>query len=323
MFSLDKKKAPTKKRRSTKTASKKHPARGKTTSKRKSARGKGRRSPSWLLDTRRRISGWRDLYEERALIFQFVGLAALTVTLYVFWAVGIFSATGVYLSDQSKRAFTTVGLSVQQVHVEGRNQTELAAVKTALGIMPGESILHYDMQAARARLEALDWIETAQIIRFLPGTIHVVLVERNPVALWQINRQHYLVDRTGFVIGALEGDEYLDLPLVVGPGAAEGASEILVALNRRPELRQLVQSSVRVGNRRWNLRLKNGLEVRLPAEDMEAAMDRVLIWNRDHELLSAAYAARVSAIDMRLKDRAFLKLKDEAEMQRWRPGSDA
>lgn len=323
MFSLGKKKVPTKKGRGKKGAAKKHPARGRSTSKRKSARGKAKRQPSWILDTRRRITGWRDLYEERALIFQFVGLAALTVTLYVFWAVGIFSATNSYVSDQSKRAFTTVGLSIQQVHVEGRNQTELVAVKTALGITPGESILHYDMQAARARLETLDWIETAQIIRFLPGTIHVVLVERNPVALWQINRQHYLIDRTGFVIGSLEGDEYLNLPLVVGPGAAERASEILVALNRRPELRQMVQSSIRVGNRRWNLRLKNGLEVRLPAEDMGAAMDRVLTWDKEHELLSSAYARRVSAIDMRLKDRAFLKLKDEAEMQRWRPGSDA
>ena len=45
-------------------------------------------------------------------------------------------------------------------------------------------------------------------------------------------------------------------------------------LDRYPAMRDQVRASMLVGERRWNLRLKNGIDVRLPETDVEQALER-------------------------------------------------
>ncbi len=320
MWPLKKKKKPVRKGRKKADVSShaaRRPATGRTSksarSKSASARNRrtGNKRSAQYKDLRRRILGWRDRFSEARSWLQVGALVVTVLVVYVGWAGGTFSRFGDWTSQQVERSVVAVGLSIRQVRVEGRNKTDLEAVRTAIAIEPGSSILHYDLESARARLERLDWVDEAQVIRFLPKTIHVVLIERSPVALWQFEQKHYLIDRTGFVIGAYRGEGYFDLPLLVGAGAAEHSAELLNVLERREKVSDLIVASIRVGDRRWNLRLSNGMEIQLPAEGMETALDRVIDWDEEYGVLSGPYAENVRAIDFRLGDRAFFRMKDE------------
>ena len=66
------------------------------------------------------------------------------------------------------------------------------------------------------------------------------------------------------------------LPLVVGQGAPVAAESLLNELAKRPDIAGRVMASVRVGERRWNLRMKNGADVMLPEGHEVAALDRLL-----------------------------------------------
>ncbi len=71
-----------------------------------------------------------------------------------------------------------------------------------------------------------------------------------------------------------------------------------------------------VSGRRWNLRLKGGIEVRLPEECDKALQRDGVDPIRDEALLSRA----VSVVDLRQGDRAILRLTPEAAKAPEEPG---
>jgi cell division protein FtsQ len=99
---------------------------------------------------------------------------------------------------------------------------------------------------------------------------------------------------------------------VVGRGAAARAKEILTLLDRYPDLRDQVRASVLIGERRWNLRLRNGLDVRLPETEVEPALAALVALDKDKKLITRD----IVAIDLRLPDRVTVQLSDVAAAAR-------
>ena len=74
----------------------------------------------------------------------------------------------------------------------------------------------------------------------------------------------------------------------------------------------MLKASIFVAERRWNLRLKNGIDVRLPESDTDRALATLLSLDRERKLLSRD----VVAIDLRLPGGVTLRLSDEAAKAR-------
>ncbi len=124
-----------------------------------------------------------------------------------------------------------------------------------------------------------------------------------PFAIWQNQGKFVLIDRSGHAVANENLAEFRQLPLVVGPGAPAAAAPLIDALTDRPELQKRVIAAVRIGERRWNLRLNNGADVMLPEGHEVAALDRLMQLQQEHALLDRPLAA----IDMRLGDRLVVR----------------
>jgi cell division protein FtsQ len=77
-------------------------------------------------------------------------------------------------------------------------------------------------------------------------------------------------------------------------------------------MRDFVHACVLVGERRWNLRLKNGIDVRLPESDIAPALERLVALDRAKNLITRD----IVAIDLRLADRVTVRLSDAAAQAR-------
>jgi cell division protein FtsQ len=204
-------------------------------------------------------------------------------------------------------SFPSSGLAVRSVLVEGRRNAPAEELRRALGVQPGDGILAFSPHAARARLERMPWVASATVERRLPDTILVRIEERQPYALWRDGKVTQVIDRAGTRVSA-ETDAFGLLPLVVGPGAAEHAAHMVELLRAEPELRDRTEELVRVGNRRWNLKLRNGTEVRLPETGEAAALARLREQHRAIGLLDRP----VAVIDLRLPDKMTVQLAPSA-----------
>ena len=239
----------------------------------------------------------------------------------VAWSVAavLLVAGGLHLARTQRASVATLqerlgsilNFTVANVVVEGREKTPEPMLRAALGVSPGDRLLGFSLDGARTRIEGLPWVERVTVERRLPGTVVVRLQERRPVAVWQSGGRFVLIDRAGQVVAeqdpAKDAAAFASLPLVVGPGAPEAAAALLDQLAAQPALRARVVAAVRVGERRWNLRLNNGADVLLPEGAAAAAMAKLMELHASQALLDRP----LQTLDMRAPDRMVVRPQPE------------
>lgn len=239
-----------------------------------------------------------------------VAVTALVVGGAVLWHSGVIQRGTQAAVASALGATARAGFRIEEITVSGRSRTPLEQVAAAIGAQHGAPILAVELERVKDRLEAIPSVKVAAVERRLPGALHLAIVERTPVAIWQNNGEHMLVDREGHTIpGSIAGFE--DLPLVVGDGAGVRADELLTMLAAEPQLAARVKAAVRVANRRWNVMLDDalhGVEVRLPEDQAEAAWHRLAQLEKEKGVTNRA----VAMIDLRTPDRLVLKTERPA-----------
>lgn len=195
-------------------------------------------------------------------------------------------------------------LPIRHVVINGRVMTSEESIYEALGTSLGRPIFGFSVEAARKRIDELPFVDHATVERRMPDTVIINLTERTPVAVWQTHGHFTLINRAGEEVPdqGLTGKNaqaFLQLPLVVGDGANMAASSVIDALAKQPDVKSRVTALVRVGNRRWNVTLKDGTTVLLPEGEEAAAFARLARYQGTMQLLDRP----VVSIDMRLPDR--------------------
>ena len=202
------------------------------------------------------------------------------------------------------------GLRVTDVVVSGRNRADAKEILAALDLERGSPILGVDIDEARARIESMGWVQSAEIARRLPDVIYVRVTEREPLALWQHNNRIVLIDLDGHTIQHSDLESFASFPLVVGEGAPVVAGELIDLLRAYPSVAQATEAAIRVSDRRWNLRLHSGIDVRLPEEKLAVALDRLEEYQREHDL----FDRDVVAVDLRVPDRLIVRVSPGANL---------
>lgn len=211
-----------------------------------------------------------------------------------------------------------LGFTVERVLADGRNETTSSQILSTIGVQLGEPIFSVDLEAARARLLTLPWVATATIERRLPDTLYVRITEAAPLALWQQQQRLHLLGSDGRVIDGAAIERFANLLVVVGPDAPEHAGELLDMLASQPELRRRVTAAIRIGGRRWNLRIDNGIDVKLPEENSAAAWTELGRLERDYGILGRD----LTVIDLRLPNQLQVHLAPAALAREQVKGND-
>ncbi len=216
------------------------------------------------------------------------------------------------IKDGGDAAANAAGMRIATVSLSGQRQVSREEIFAAAGVTDRSSLMFLDVADARARLEAIPWIAEATVRKLYPDRLQITITEREAFALWQQQGKVNVIAADGTVLGTKVEPRFALLPFVVGNGAAARARDFLAVLDRFPSIRDSVRASILVADRRWNLRLKNGIDVRLPDTDMERALETLARFDRDKNLLSRD----IVAIDLRLPDRLTVRLSDAAAQAR-------
>jgi len=168
--------------------------------------------------------------------------------------------------------FGEAGFRLHAVHVQGASAMATADIIRAANVHKDDPLLGMDLDALRQRVEKVGWVKEAHVVRLLPDTLVIAVRERRQLAVWQHNGRSVVIDDKGEPIPEADPGRFNTLPLVVGAGGAQHAGEILPVLAQRPKLMARMEALVRVDDRRWDLRMKDGALIQLPAVDQEQAL---------------------------------------------------
>jgi len=253
----------------------------------------------------------------RLRVPRFVGVAAALAFLLVTGAYGAVKGGHVaeietLLKDAADSGANAMGMRIATVSLSGQRQVSREAIFAAAGVTDHSSLLFLDVADARARLEAIPWIAEATVRKLYPDRLQITVTEREAFALWQRQGKVAAIAADGTVLSDKIEPRLAALPFVVGEGAAVKARDFLAVLDKFPAIRDQVRASIYVAERRWNLRLKNGIDVRLPETDVEAALATLTRLDAEKKLLTRD----VTSVDLRLPDRLSVRLSDDAAAAR-------
>src|ERR1700722_15609649 len=216
------------------------------------------------------------------------------------------------LSDTRNAFANSTGFRITAVAINGRKQLTQDEVLASGGVNGHSSLLFLDADAVRDRLKANPWIADATVLKLYPGQLQIDIVERSAFALWQQDGHLSVIADDGAVLQSYLSRRFITLPLVVGKGAETRARDFLALLDRYPQVRSATKAVIFVGERRWNLRLKDGLDIRLPENDVGNALATLTALDKEERLFSRD----IVAVDMRLPDRLTVQLSDDAAKAR-------
>ncbi len=240
--------------------------------------------------------------------------AATFATALLLAATGVYGAyIGGQMPEVAQAVTARTGFAVDQVRVVGHRETSEIDILEKLDLTGWTSLIGFDVDAARERVSALPWVEVASVRKVYPETLEIRIVEREPFAIWQHDGQLSIIGRKGNVIVPFTGGRHSDLPLVVGAGAAVRAAGFVDEMARYPDLSGRVKGYMLVGERRWDLRLDNGITVKLPETGVDEAIRALLRMDREN---GGLFNRQVASIDLRFADRMVLQLTPEAAESR-------
>jgi cell division protein FtsQ len=216
------------------------------------------------------------------------------------------------VSDTRNALANSAGFRITSVVINGRKQLSQDEILGIGGISGRSSLLFLDADGVRDRLKANPWIADATVLKLYPGQLLIEITERKAFALWQEAGRLSVIADDGAVLEPYVSRRFLSLPLVVGKGADTHARDFLALLGRYPQVNSATKAAIFVGERRWNLRLRDGLDIRLPEQDVGNALAALSKLDQDDKLFSRD----IVAVDMRLPDRLVVQLSDDAAKAR-------
>ena len=239
--------------------------------------------------------------------------AATTMTAVFLSATGVYGAIlGGHGPALVQAVTARSGFAVEDVRMAGNRETSEIDVLQELELDGWTSLIGFDADAARERISKMPWVTEASVRKIYPNVIEVEIAEKKPMAIWQHGRQLSLIDGAGRIIVPFNHQRYATLPVFIGAGANERAAEFMSRVARTPQLSARVKAYIRVADRRWDLRLENGVTIRLPEHGEDAAIAEIARLDGEQGILSRD----VAAVDMRLEDRVVVKLTPEAATRR-------
>src|SRR5882757_7944750 len=216
------------------------------------------------------------------------------------------------LSDTRNALANSAGFRITAVAINGRKQLTQDEVLAIGGVNGRSSLLFLDAAVVRDKLKTNPWIAEATVLKLYPGQLQIDIVERSPFALWQQDGRLSVIAEDGAVLEPYVSRRFLALPLVVGKGAETRARDFLALLARYPQVSVATKAAILVGERRWNLRLKDGLDIRLPENDVGNALAALSKLDKEDHLFSRD----IVAVDLRLPDRLTVQLSEDAAKAR-------
>ena len=159
------------------------------------------------------------------------------------------------------------------------------------------------------------WIKDIYIQKQFPNTLKVNIIEYNPFAILTQDNLHYeLIDEYGDIINIPQEEinNFDYLLIIFGKDIKNEVNNIFNLLSIYYNITKELVKIERIGNRRWNLILKNNVIVKMP-EEGDNMFDA---WSNLNKMINIhGLAVDLEEIDLRIKDKIYLKYKEKVAQE--------
>src|SRR5690606_8111821 len=91
--------------------------------------------------------------------------------------------------DFANNKAATLGFRLKNILIHGSVNVPSKDILKAIKVKNNTPLFAVDLLAAKNNIEKNPWIKACAVERQLPDTIYISILERKPIAVWQINKR--------------------------------------------------------------------------------------------------------------------------------------
>ncbi len=249
---------------------------------------------TWSWRLRPLWSRFSSLKQINKRIYLGIVLVVFAILIGTGWLMDLWLASGRLIGAFSAKQ----GFELTEVKISGRLNSTSESLRKAINLQIGMPLIAIDLHQVKSDLEKLAWVKSVKTVsRIYPGLIFIEIEEKTPVAIWQYQGKFSLIDIDGQIIPISDVQRFSNLMVIVGENAPQKTPELIKMLSTQSSLQDRVTAAIWVGDRRWDLRIDNRIEVILPEEGATDAWLFLAQKHQEQRILDQP----IKRIDLRIK----------------------
>ena len=198
---------------------------------------------------------------------------------------------------------------VNFIKIKGANQALVNEIRSLTGLDLPISSYNVNLHELQSKIELMNAVKNVDLY-IAENIIYIQVQPREPAIYWLNTNGLELLDPDGVSMGIVEsGRPNLDLPLIAGAGASIAIDEAFFIYSISNSFSDEILGLVRIGERRWDIILKNGRKIMLPADELTKVYKNLIMENKVKKLLSVNF----SLLDLRNPNRMMIRRQRDAK----------
>ena len=171
----------------------------------------------------------------------------------------------------------------------------------------GKSIFLIPLKKIANEIREIKWVKNINIKSNYKNTLIVIIEEEIPLGIYDNNNQRILFSEDLIVLDTIQNNSnYNNLITFYGSNSLHNSKKLFINLDN--DFEQSVESATYIADRRWNLKLKNQIILKLPEKNINRAITNYKNINLN---FSNTDLKDIESIDLRINNNAIIKYKDK------------
>lgn len=231
----------------------------------------------------------------------------LLALLFIMFLIKVFvydmSSIKSYIDEQIQKLSEKNGFVVKEIGVLTNNSFCPIVSENTFEKYKTHSIFLVSLNKIIQHIESFDCVYSSNVKRALPDKIKIEIINKEPIAIWQNKKKFMFITKQGTTMKIRDSKNLDDFIIVTGENANMRTKELLDIIKVDPDIFSQVNSAIRIGDRRWDIRLKNGVEIKLPEKNPEIAWNKYIELNYNPKFQNK----RLKIIDLRIENKIYAK----------------
>ncbi len=246
-----------------------------------------------------------------ALLFSILFIIT-SLYLAIFWKSKLENIENIAL----KYGYRAINFNVKpinyRINLYGNQQTKseeiIAIAKECL--IKNQYLSHQSIvEEIKNQIQALPWVKEVAVRLSLQESLNIYIKEHQPFAIWEDAGKKYIISQEARIIDTSNIENFNNLVILSGQDAYKNAQSLFKIISSQNQISQNIYSATWVGGRRWNIRLEDGLLIKMPADQGENIANS---WRNFIEIYNMPGSTiGLKTIDLRVEGKIYLEYKQD------------
>ena len=218
-----------------------------------------------------------------------------------------------FLSEESTALYKGLTeLSISRILVTGAQEPLKKEITSLIQNATTEGYSALKAQALREKIQSINKVEKAFVKFSTDGLVMVNVLEREEAVVFFNNDFYEVLDRKGVILSV--SPDYVGLsgfPLLVGKDGSKNINALLSLVDDIGSFKSDVLYYEWVGERRWNIHMKNDLLIKLPENNLSKGLKVMRMFLHDTNNLLKP----IGTVDLRNIDKPIIKFRESPPVE--------